>query len=98
MCFRTKIKNEQFLFSAEQNKYFFFDGNQKMFFLGQLLIIRQILEKKLEKNEAVHQLFIDFKKACNSVRMKALYNIHIEYGIPLKLVRQILICLNETYS
>ena len=69
-----------------------------MFFLGQLLIIRQILEKKLEKNEAVHQLFIDFKKACNSVRMEVLYNIHIEYGIPLKPVRQMLICLNETYS
>jgi hypothetical protein len=30
--------------------------------------IRQILEKKWEYNEAVHQLFIDFKKAYDSVR------------------------------
>jgi hypothetical protein len=27
-----------------------------------------------------------------------LYNILIEFGIPMKLVRQIKICLNETYS
>ena len=30
-----------------------------------ILCIHQILEKKLEYNEAVHQLFIDFKKACD---------------------------------
>ena len=29
--------------------------------------IRQILEKKWKHNEAVHQLFIDFKKAYDSV-------------------------------
>jgi hypothetical protein len=29
----------------------------------QTFCIRQILEKKWEYNEAVHQLFIDFKKA-----------------------------------
>ena len=51
--------------------------------------IRQILEKKWEHNEAVHQLFIDFKKAYDSVRREALYNILIEFGIPKKLVRLI---------
>ena len=43
---------------------------------GRLLItfcIRQILEKKLEYDEAVHQLFIDFKKAYDSVRREVLY-------------------------
>jgi hypothetical protein len=30
--------------------------------------IHQILEKKWEFNEAVHRLFIDFTKACDSVR------------------------------
>ena len=49
--------------------------------------IRQILEKKWEHNEAVHQLFIDFRKAYDSVRREALYNILIEFGIPIKLVR-----------
>ena len=31
-----------------------------------IFCIRQILEKKWEHNEAVHQLFIDFKKAYDS--------------------------------
>jgi len=69
--------------------------------IGQLLItfcIRQILEKKWEHNEAVHQLFIDFKKAYDSVRREALYNILIEFGITKKLVRLIKMCLTETYS
>jgi len=46
----------------------------------------------------VHQLFIEFKKACNSFRREGLYNILIELGIPMKLVRLIKMCLNETYS
>ena len=51
-----------------------------------------------EHNEAVHQLFIDFKKAYDSVWREALYNILIEFGIPKKLVRLIKVCLTETYS
>ena len=39
-----------------------------------IFCIRQILEKKWEYNEAVHQLFIDFKKAYDSVRREVLYN------------------------
>jgi hypothetical protein len=49
-------------------------------------------------SETVHQLFIDFKKAYDSVRREVLYNINIEFGIPMKLVRLIKMCLNETYS
>ena len=45
-----------------------------------IFCIRQILEKKWEHNEPVHQLFIDFKKAYDSVRREALYNILIEFG------------------
>jgi hypothetical protein len=41
----------------------------------------------LEYNETVHQLFIDFKKAYDSVRRELLYSILIEFGVPLKLVR-----------
>jgi hypothetical protein len=54
--------------------------------------------KKWEYNETVHQLFIDFKKANDTVRREVLYNILIELGIPMKLVRLIKMCLNETYS
>jgi hypothetical protein len=63
-----------------------------------IFCIRQILEKKWEYNEAVHQLFVDFKKAYDSVRKEVLYNILIEFDIPLKLARLIKMCLNETYS
>jgi hypothetical protein len=51
-----------------------------------------------EYNETVHQLFIDFKKAYDSVRREVLYNILIEFGIPMELVWFIKMCLNETYS
>jgi hypothetical protein len=47
------------------------------------------LRKKWEHNEAVHRLFMDFKKAYYSVRRDALYNILVEFGIPKKLVRLI---------
>ena len=46
----------------------------------------------------VHQLFVDFKKAYDSVRREILINILIEFGMPRKLVRLIKMCLNETYS
>ena len=40
-----------------------------------IFCIRQILEKKWEYNEPVHQLFIDFKKTYDSVRREVLYKI-----------------------
>jgi hypothetical protein len=64
----------------------------------QIFYIWQILEKNWEYNGTVHQLFIDFKKAYDSVRREVLYNILIEFGIPRKLVGLIQLCLNETYS
>jgi len=37
----------------------------------------------------VYQLFIDFKKAYDSVMRDVLYNILIEFGITMKVVRLI---------
>jgi hypothetical protein len=64
----------------------------------QVFCIHQILEKNCEYNEAVHQLFIDFKKAYDSVRREVLYRILIEFGVPMKLIGPNKICLNETYT
>jgi len=57
----------------------------------------RVIEKKWEYSEAVHQLFIDFKKVYDLVRREVLYNILIEFGILMKLVKLIKMCLNETY-
>jgi hypothetical protein len=64
----------------------------------QIFCVHQILEKKWEYNETVHQLLINSKKVYDSVRRKVLYNILVEFGVPMKLVRLIRMCLNETYS
>jgi hypothetical protein len=63
----------------------------------QIFYIRQVLEKKWEYNGALHQQFIDFKKAY-SVKIEVRYNILLEYGIPKKPDRLIKMCLNETCS
>ena len=57
-----------------------------------------MLEKNWEYNEAVHQLYIDFKKAYDSVRREILYNTLMEFGIPMKLIGLIKMYLTETYS
>jgi hypothetical protein len=44
-------------------------------------------EKRWEYTQTVHQLFIDFEIAYDSVRTEVLYNILIEFGVPMKLVR-----------
>jgi hypothetical protein len=53
---------------------------------------------KWEYNGTVHQVFIDLKKANDSVCGQVLYNILIEFGILRKLVGLIKMCLNETYN
>jgi hypothetical protein len=48
--------------------------------MDQIFYIWQILEKKWEYNGTVHQLFIDFKKAYDSIKREVLYNILLEFG------------------
>jgi len=63
-----------------------------------IFCIRHIVEKKWKYNEAVHKLFINFKKAYDSIRREVWYNILIGFGIPMKLVSLIKMCLTERYS
>jgi hypothetical protein len=61
------------------------------------IFIRQILEKKSVYNATAHQIYIDFNKAYDLVT-RGIYNIVIEFGIPMKVVTVIKMCLNEIYS
>jgi hypothetical protein len=57
--------------------------------MDQIFYILQLLEKKREYNVKVHQLFIGFEKAYDSVKREGLYNILLQFDIPKKLVRMI---------
>ena len=61
-----------------------------------IFCVRQILEK----NGNMMKQFISqtLRKDYDSVRREVLYNILIEFGIPMKLVRIIKMCLSETCS
>jgi hypothetical protein len=53
--------------------------------IGELLIRFSAFVRRWRKKwefETLHQLFIDFRKAYDSVRRKVLYNILIEFGVP----------------
>jgi hypothetical protein len=63
----------------------------------QIFCIHQILEKKWEYYETVHQLFIDFKETYDTVRKEVLYNILIEFKVSMELIRLIKTCLNKIY-
>jgi hypothetical protein len=52
--------------------------------------------EKMGNNDTVRKLFIGFMKNYDSVRSEVLYNTLLEFGIPMKLVRIIKMCLNET--
>jgi hypothetical protein len=49
-------------------------------------------------SRATWRIFIDFKKANDSMRRKVWYNTLTEFGVPMKLVRLITMYSNETYS
>jgi len=63
----------------------------------ELQIICSEFVKFLRKNKNTMKQCIS-KKSYDSVRREVFYNIVIEFGIPMKLVRLIKTCLSETYS
>jgi len=64
----------------------------------QIFTLRQILEKKREYNSEVHNLFVDFRKAYDSIHRDGLYNIMAEFGFPRKLIRMTAVCLSGVRS
>jgi hypothetical protein len=63
-----------------------------------MFLLSSPTEEKWEYGQRVYQLFIDFRKVYDSLRREVLYNILIEVSLPMKLVRIIKMCLNETCS
>jgi hypothetical protein len=61
-----------------------------------MFVIRNILEKCYEYNITLHQLFIDFKHAYDSVRGYQLFDTMREFGIPRKLIRMVKMTLSNT--
>jgi hypothetical protein len=70
----------------------------KINYLSDLLHSSDTGEKKTEVQWDSTSDIYRLKKAYDSVRKEALYNILIEFGIPMKLARLNKMCLNETCS
>jgi hypothetical protein len=63
-----------------------------------LLIRFSAFVRYWRRNGNTMRLYLDFKNVYDSVRREVLYNIPTEFGIPMKLLRLIKLCLNERYS
>ena len=50
-----------------------------------IFTIKNLLEKAWEHNVEIYQIFVDFQKACDSIRRDKLYAIMAYFGIPSKL-------------
>jgi sorting nexin-29 len=55
--------------------------------MDQIFIVRQILEKFYAHDIDLHLLFIDFKKAFDSINQKKLLDPLVSFGIPKKIER-----------
>jgi RNA-binding protein YlmH len=53
--------------------------------VDQILVVRQILEKFYTHDIDLHLLFIDFKKAFDSINQKKLLESLMSFGIPKKM-------------
>lgn len=64
--------------------------------IDQLAIVGQLIEKKYEFRPNIWQVFVDFKKAYDSIHRDCLYNIMYEFSFPRKLISQTKMCMNDT--
>jgi hypothetical protein len=62
----------------------------------QIFIIRQLYQKTWEFDREIHTLFVDFKKAYDSIHRESLINILKEFDFPQKLVNLVSISIMET--
>lgn len=66
--------------------------------VDQIFTIGQLMEKCWEYNKTLHQLFIDFKQAYDSIIRVELWNAMAELGIPKKLINLTKACVEGSTS
>lgn len=64
----------------------------------QIFNLRQVMEKMKEHGQSIHQLFIDFKQAYDSINRNALWKAMAEFGIPAKYIRMVKATLTRARS
>jgi hypothetical protein len=60
-----------------------------------MFILRQIIQKRLEFDKEVHVLFVDFRKAYDSIHRESLLNILKDFKFPRKIINFIGANLNH---
>jgi sorting nexin-29 len=63
-----------------------------------IFCLRMFLEKACEYKADIHQLYIDYKKAYDTINRAELVEIMKEFGIPMKLIRLVKMTLTNTNS
>jgi sorting nexin-29 len=65
---------------------------------NQIFCLRMILERTCEYKVDIHQWYIDYKQAYDTINRAELVEIIKEFGIPMKLVRLVKMTLANTNS
>lgn len=61
--------------------------------VDQIYAFKEILAKYWEYNKEVHALFIDFRKAYDSINRKEIWQNMVDFGIPRKLIQLCKMCI-----
>ena len=64
--------------------------------IDNIFIVRQICEKCYEYGIDLHNIFIDFSQAFDSVRRDVIYNSLIKHNVPDKLIKLLKLTMQRT--
>jgi sorting nexin-29 len=103
MSIAAKIYNKVLLYRIRDPIEQILRRNQAGFRQGrgcteQVHILRRLIEGAIDKNLDIYAVFIDFKKAFDSLRRSTMFSILRHYGIPDKTVRVIKTIYNNSKS